>query len=94
MKKIDAFIGLFGLFVGGLLTAYAYYSNSHSGAPRISETIYLIFFPPSIGLMVTENASVLGQVVIVSILVGLNAVLYGCISIVVRTIFGKAAKSG
>jgi hypothetical protein len=89
MRRVDVFFAVLGVAIGGFLTVYAYYSNSHSAAARISETVYLTLFPPSIGLMATENAATLGQVVIVSILVSLNGVLYGCVSALVGTLFGK-----
>jgi hypothetical protein len=49
------------------LTRYAYYSNLHQDAPRLSDLVYLLLCPPSIGLMATENASVPGQAFIVTV---------------------------
>lgn len=73
--------------VAGLLTWYAYFSNSHREATKLSEWVYLVLFPPSIGLMVTENATVAGQVIIVSIVVAANGVLYGLVSLITRNVF-------
>jgi hypothetical protein len=76
-----------GVAVGVFLTWYAYYSNSHREATRINEFVYLLLFPPSIGLMVTENASLAGQVIIVFIVVVANGLLYGLASAGIRKIF-------
>jgi hypothetical protein len=86
MKKIDQFFALVGIAVGAFLTWYAYYSNSHREVTRINEFIYLLLFPSSIGLMVTENASLSGQVIIVFIVVAANGFLYGLASAAVRKI--------
>jgi hypothetical protein len=87
MKKIDLLFVLIGMAVAGLLTWYAHYSNSHSEAARLNDFVYLLLFPPSIGLMVTENATVVGQVLIVSIVVAANGALYGLVSIAFRKMF-------
>jgi hypothetical protein len=87
VRKIDWSFALVGLTVAGLLTWYAYYSSSHREAKKISELVYLVLFPPSIGLMVTENATVAGQVIIVSIVVAANGVLYGLVSMIARNVF-------
>jgi hypothetical protein len=87
MRKIDGLFVLIGIAIGGFLTWYAYYCNSHREAARINEFVYLLLFPPSIGLMVTENATVPGQVLIVSIVVAANGALYGLLSVAFRKIF-------
>jgi hypothetical protein len=87
MKRIDKFIVLVGIAVGAFLTWYAYYSNSHREVTRINEFVYLVLFPPSIGLLVTENASSSGQVIIVLIVVAANGFLYGLASAAIRKIF-------
>jgi hypothetical protein len=87
MKKIDRVFVLVGIAVGAFLTWYAYYSNSNVEATRINELVYLFLFPPSIGLMVTENASLSGQVIIVLIVVAANGFLYGLASAAIRKIF-------
>jgi len=87
MRKIDRLFVLSGLAVAGFLTWYAYYSNSHREATKINELVYLLLFPPSIGLMVTESATLIGQVIIVSIVVAANGALYGLVSVVVRKMF-------
>jgi len=89
MRKIDAFFGLVGVVIGGILIAYAYYSNSHHGGPGINEFAYLVLFPPSILLMATEKSTVLGQVVIGKIVVALNGALYTTVSIAGGTILRK-----
>jgi len=87
MKRIDRVLVLVGIAVGASLTWYAYYSNSRVEATRINELVYLLLFPPSIGLMVTENASLSGQVIIVLIVVAANGFLYGLGSAAIRKIF-------
>jgi hypothetical protein len=87
MKRIDHLFVLIGIGVAGFLTWYAYYSNSHREATRINEFVYLLLFPSSIGLMVTENATVPGQVLIVSIVVAANGALYGLVSVAFRKMF-------
>ena len=89
MKRIDGLFALLGAAIGGFLTWYAYYCNSHVEAKRISELAYLILFPPSIGLTVTENASSLGQVTIVFMVVAANAALYGSVSTVLRKLLRR-----
>ena len=89
MKRIDGLFALLGAAIGGFLTWYAYYCNSHVEAKRVSELAYLILFPPSVGLMVTENASPLGQVTIVFMVVAANAALYGSVSIILRKFLSR-----
>jgi hypothetical protein len=86
MKRIDKFFALVGIAVGSFLTWYAYYSNSHREVTRISDFVYLLLCPSSIGLMVTENPSLSGQVIIVLIVVAANGFLYGLASVVIRKI--------
>ncbi len=87
MKRTDYLFFLIGLFVAGFLTWYAYYSNSHREAARISALIYILLFPPSIGLMVTEKASPASQALIISIVVAANGAIYGLASMIARKIF-------
>jgi uncharacterized membrane protein YgaE (UPF0421/DUF939 family) len=91
-RKIVGLFVVIGMAIGGFLAWYAYYSNSHREATRINEFVYLLLFPPSIGLMVTENATVPGQVIIVSIVVLANGALYGLVYLVLREMFGSAKK--
>jgi len=87
MKRIDKFFVLVGIAVGAFLSWYAYYSNSHREVTSINEYVYLVLFPPSIGLMATENASSSGQVFIVLTVVAANGFLYGLASTAIRKIF-------
>jgi hypothetical protein len=87
MKRIDCLFAVIGIVVAGFLTWYAYYSNSHREAARISELIYILLFPPSIGLMVTENASAASQALIISVVVAANGAIYGLGSMIARKIF-------
>jgi hypothetical protein len=89
LRKFDLIAAAIGVAVASLLTWSAYYSNSHGGRGKISESVFLVLFPSSLGLMATENASVLGQVTIVLIVVAVNGVLYGLVSVVWRAIFSK-----
>jgi hypothetical protein len=61
LKKPDKLSFGVGVAVALLLTLSAYYSSSHSGTARTSELAYLVFFPPSIGLMATETRVVLSR---------------------------------
>jgi hypothetical protein len=87
MRKIDQFFILIGLVVGGFLTWHSYYSNSHREAAKINELIYILLFPPSLGLMATENASEASQALIISIVVAANGAIYGLGSMIVRKVF-------
>ena len=88
MKTIDGLFAGIGVIVAGFLTWHAYYSNLHREIKHIDELFYIVLFPPSIGLMVTENASRWDQVFIVLVVVLANGALYGIVSILVREIFG------
>lgn len=89
MNKTDRLGALVGIAVAGLLTSYAYYFNSHRDAPRIDDLVYLVLFPPSIGLMATENASVLGQVFIIAVVVAANGGFYALVTAILRGLFGS-----
>lgn len=89
MRRFELIAAATGVVIAALLTWSAYYSNSHNGAWKISELVFLVLFPSSLGLMVTENASAFGQAVIVLMVVVVNGVYYGLISAVVRAIFFK-----
>jgi hypothetical protein len=89
LKKPDKLSFGVGVAVALLLTSCAYYSNSHPGAARISELAYLVFFPPSIGLMATENASRPEQIVIVLFLAMANGALYWLASFICRRLVGS-----
>jgi putative effector of murein hydrolase LrgA (UPF0299 family) len=78
------------MLVATLLTWNAYYSNSHPATTKISESVFLILFPPSVGLMATENASKPEQIMIVVLLVIGNGGLYWLISFLVRKLTGLA----
>jgi hypothetical protein len=89
MRKTFLRSALIGMAVALSLTRYAYYSNLHQDAPRLSDLVYLLLCPPSIGLMATENASVPGQAFIVTVVVVLNGVLYGAIGLGLRKLFTR-----
>ena len=93
MNKIDRIGALIGMAVAALLTAYAYYSNSHRGSPRIDELVYLVLFPPSIGLMATENASPLSQAFIVTVVVAANGGFYALVAAVLREMAGSRPRT-
>jgi hypothetical protein len=94
MRKLDLVAATIGVVLASALTWSAYYSNSHGGRWKIGEAVFLTLFPPSLGLMATENASVFGQVVIVLMVVALNGFLYGALSIILRTVFSKIIRAG
>ncbi len=87
MKRIDYLFFLIGSLIAGFLTWHAYYSNSHREAAKISELVYILLFPPSIGLMVTEKASPASQALIISMVVATNGAIYGLGSMIARKIF-------
>jgi hypothetical protein len=92
MRKFDVIAAAIGVVVASLLTWSAYYSNSHGGEGKISESVFLLLFPSSLGLMATENASVVEQATIVSIVVAINGIIYGSVSFALRAMFGKNQK--
>ena len=87
MKKTFLWFSLVGMALAGILVRYAYYSNYHRNAPRLDDYAYLVICPPSIFLMATENASTSGQVLIISLVVILNGLLYGMVAFVFRRLF-------
>jgi FtsH-binding integral membrane protein len=87
MKKIDWLFAGIGLAVASFLTWHAYYANAHRDVAQINEYIYIVFFPPSLGLMVTENASKAGQMFIVLTVVGANGFLCCLVAKAVRHMF-------
>jgi hypothetical protein len=84
MKTIDWLFASIGVAVASFLTWHTYYANAHPGVAQFNEFIYMVFFPPSLGLMVTENASKAGQVIIVLMVLGANGLLYCLAAKVVR----------
>jgi FtsH-binding integral membrane protein len=84
MRKIFLRFALLGSAVAAALTEYAYYSNLHRNAPRLGDSVYIIMCPPSIFLMLTERASVPAQMLIVTVVVILNGLLYGTVALVLR----------
>ena len=84
MNKIDRVGALVGMVVGASLTWYAYHSNSHPQAPKINEIAYLLLFPSSICLMATENASRLGQVLVIAVAVFANGGFYALLAAILR----------
>jgi FtsH-binding integral membrane protein len=87
MRKIFLRFALLGSAVAAALTEYAYYSNLHRDAPRLDDSVYLIMCPPSMFLMLTERASVPAQMLIVTVVVVLNGLLYGTVALVLRNLF-------
>lgn len=69
-----------GFGIAILLTGLAYYQNSHNTYYGL-DGLYLVLFPPSVGLMATERAGILGQIVVVVIVSIQNAVLYGLVGL-------------
>ena len=86
VRKIDLLMATIGIVIGSLLTSYTYYANSHQAAPRLDDWIYLVLFPPSLGLMTTENASSFHQAIIISAVIVENGLLYGLASAGIRRI--------
>ena len=84
MRSVDKVLAGIGMVIAGCLTWSAYYSNLHPGATRINEMVYLVLFPPSLGLMATEKASVFEQVTITIFLICANGALYGLASAALR----------
>jgi hypothetical protein len=91
MKKPELVpIGL-GIAVASFLTWHAYYSNSHH-TPQISEIVYLVLFPGSIGFMAADNASPFEQIFIVLLLVSVNGALYWVAWLLLRNLFDWAER--
>ena len=88
MHKTDRLAALLGVVVGLALTSYAYYSNSHPHAPKPNELVYILLFPPSIGLMATENASTTAHVIIVAGVAAANGGYFALLSAILRGLFG------
>jgi hypothetical protein len=84
MKKFEWLFASIGLAIASFLTWHAYYANAHPHVAQFNEVIYIVFFPPSLGLMVTENASRAGQVIIVLTVVGANGLLYFLVAKLLR----------
>ena len=93
MSRIDKLSFGIGILVAIILTLASYYSNSHPGSTKISDTVFVILFPPSVGLMVTENAGRTEQIMVVVLLVIANGGLYWLISVLVRKLKGLAEGS-
>jgi hypothetical protein len=85
MKKIDWLFASIGITVASFLTWQVYFANSHPAVARMNEFVYIVLFPSSLGLMVTENASKVGQVIIVLMVVGANGLLYCLVAKAVRS---------
>ena len=92
MSRVDKLSFSIGMLVASLLTWSAYYSNSHPGATKISEFVYLILFPPSVGFMAAENASKMEQVIIVALVVTANGGFYWLISFMFRKLIALAER--
>ena len=77
-----------GCAVAVLLTAVAYYHNAHlsqytsEDLAKWDEVMH-VFFPPSIGLIATERAGIIGQIFVVCVVSLQNAFLYGLVGWVV-----------
>jgi len=84
MRKLDKIASVIGMTVACLLTWLAYYSNSHPEFPKLSDWIYLLLFPGSIGYMASENATRGEEVFIVIITIISNGILYCLASFVLR----------
>ena len=86
--KCGAWFAGVGFAIAIFLTWLAYYQNSHNVYYGL-DGVYLLLFPPSVGLMATENAGVVGQVVTVAFVSLLNAALYGVIGLGVGKLRAK-----
>lgn len=78
-----------GIGVAAALTGYSYYSNLHQDALQLGKLVYLLLCPPSFFLMLTENASLLGQILIVTVVVFLNGCLYGTVALILGNLFTR-----
>jgi hypothetical protein len=93
MHKTDRLAALLGIVVGLALTFYAYYSNSHPQAPKVADWVYLLLFPPSIGLMATENASTFGRAIIIAGVAAANGGYFALLSAILRGLFHFGRKA-
>jgi len=76
-----------GIAVAAALTGYSYYSGLHRNALQPSELVYLLLCPPSFFLMLTENASLPGQILIVTVVVLLNGCQHGTVALILGNLF-------
>jgi hypothetical protein len=93
MHKTDRLFALVGMAVGAALTWYAYYSNSHPQAPKLGDFVYLVLFPPSIGLMATENANKFVEAIVIAAVVAANGGWFAFLSAAGRKIFSSRPKA-
>jgi putative effector of murein hydrolase LrgA (UPF0299 family) len=89
MEKTFLRVAPIGMAVAAVLVGYVYYSNLHRNAPRLGEFLYLMLCPPSVLLMLTENASFAGQIFIVTVVVLLNGCLYGAVALILHNLFKR-----
>jgi hypothetical protein len=67
--------GFFGFAIAASLAALAYGLNAAHARYHL-EALYVILWPASLGLMATENATTLSQVITVVMLAAINAATY------------------
>jgi hypothetical protein len=88
-------LGLIGTGVGFslalLMSAFAYYANSHHLAYDLS-LLYLCLAPTSYVLVVTEWATPLADAVTVLIFASSNALIYGFVSFVIGKIWDAISR--
>ncbi len=89
MEKTFLRFAPIGMAVAAALTGYSYYSNLHRNALPLGEFVYLLLCPPSFFLMATENASLPGQIFIVTVVVLLNGCLYGTVALILGNLFTR-----
>jgi hypothetical protein len=75
-----------GFGVALVLTAFAYYVNSHGITYRL-ETVYLVLAPTSLILMATEHASPWAQAMVVLIFALSNSMLYAIVFFLIGLIW-------
>jgi hypothetical protein len=80
LRKITAF-ALVGFSAAWILLAYSEYCAHHAISPV--QALFLILCPPSIASMVLEHASFWEVIIVWLFIAVMNAVLYGCIGLLV-----------
>ena len=76
MKRAETYCFVIGVMVGSLFTWYAYHAKIDPVTAKLTQAIFLIFFPPSIAYMALDNASKIEQAIGVAFAVGTNGALY------------------
>src|SRR5438876_7928122 len=90
--KVVVLSGLAGFIVAGALVTYAFYQTSNRNAMQISPMIYVVFCPPSLGLMAIENASITSRILVILWILFANTFYYAFWGTIIRSVAGVIRK--